>query len=255
MVSLPTQKQSIWQILCNSIKLWRAVLIKLFLFALICSIITSIPHYYVPTYYLPHFKQVLQYIVKHPFIILFYAMVSLIIFAAILHLVMTLLLTNKINYKQAFILGFKKLPFTLFALIAVLCTVFIFTNLLVFPGLFMSILLSMYLPLIIFENEGPFHAYKHSCKLVWNDWWRTAVTLAIPSVIFWTITNIIEGRASFEVVAKHAHSNFMWVFYHLIFTILYAGFLLWAGAILLLLLNDLKLRKGEKGLQISILPL
>ena len=72
MFLLPTQKQSIWQTLKNSLSLWKSAFKQLILLALACAIITTIPHYFIPEYYYPHFIKVLRYIAKHPYYVLTY---------------------------------------------------------------------------------------------------------------------------------------------------------------------------------------
>jgi hypothetical protein len=251
MFSLPTQKQSIWQILKNSVTLGKTVFNKLILLALFCSVISTLPHYYIPEYYYPQFTHVLHYIVKHPFILLSYFILTLILFTAVLYQLKLLLTSNKTHFLQAFLVGLKRLPFTFLGLVVTVVMVFIFVNLFVIPGYMVAIFLSMYLPLIILENEGPIHAYKHSYHLVWHDWWRTAIVLAIPNLLFWSLTHIIEGKTAHQIVLNHAYSHVLWMFYHLLWTLLYAVFIVWASSVLLLQLNDLKIRKGERPLQIA----
>lgn len=64
-----------------------------------------------------------------------------------------------------------------FTLISCLLLVFLSCMLgvlaLIVPGIFLFILFTMVQPLILFDERGCFAALKHSCKLVWGNWWRT----------------------------------------------------------------------------------
>lgn len=52
-----------------------------------------------------------------------------------------------------------------------------------FPGVFLSVMFMFCIPSIVLDNVGGFASLKTSWKLVWGNWWRSFVVIVIPVLI------------------------------------------------------------------------
>lgn len=109
---------------------------------------------------------------------------------------------------------------------------FIGMILLVFPGIFAFVLLSMVEPLILFNNQKVWAALNGSLKLVWGNWWRTfAVIFPLVIVNFWAgyiVSSSINQKWYFMILGNTIVAT---IFYPLFYSCV------------LVMFNDLKLRK------------
>lgn len=114
-------------------------------------------------------------------------------------------------------------------------------------GFFISIyiiyLLIFYLPLILTENKGIMAALKKSFRLVRGHWWKVFLLLVTPYVVYWIFLWILQGvlhiDMSMNVAWNNAHKA-LWVMFNVLFFALFVPF---EGALLLLQLRDLEIRK------------
>jgi hypothetical protein len=113
------------------------------------------------------------------------------------------------------------------------CICLLGTVALLFPGIFLFVLLIMVQPLILFDDKGCFAALKSSCKLVWGNWWHTFAILC-PLII----CNYAAGFCT-QIVSSHGYWWCGTLVSALIVTFLYPLFY----ACVLIQFDDLKLRR------------
>lgn len=56
--------------------------------------------------------------------------------------------------------------------------------LLLVPGLILMVSLWIFQAAVVLDSDRPLQALQRSHRLVWGNWWRTAIILSIPTVIF-----------------------------------------------------------------------
>lgn len=64
--------------------------------------------------------------------------------------------------------------------------------LLIVPGIFLSVSLSMFTLCILLEGDGVIESLRHSFRLVWGNWWRAAIVGTVVLIIYYVISLAIE---------------------------------------------------------------
>lgn len=62
----------------------------------------------------------------------------------------------------------------------------------VIPGIFLSVSLSMFALCILLEGDGVIESLRHSFRLVWGNWWRTAIVGTVVLIIYYVVSLAIE---------------------------------------------------------------
>lgn len=62
----------------------------------------------------------------------------------------------------------------------------------VIPGLILWLSLAFYALCIVLEGDGILESLKHSHRLVWGNWWRTAVIGTVVLIVYYVISLAIE---------------------------------------------------------------
>ena len=63
---------------------------------------------------------------------------------------------------------------------------------LIIPGIFLSLSLAFYALCIVLEGDGIIESLKHSHRLVWGHWWRTAIIATVVFVIYYIFSLAIQ---------------------------------------------------------------
>jgi hypothetical protein len=98
-------------------------------------------------------------------------------------------------------------------------------------------------PLIATENKGIFSAIERSASLVWNHWWRVFSVQITPWLVYFLTLMIIRNLLHIDI-----HIYFLEQEHHTLWPVLFqlgvfALFIPWIAAVLLIQLRDLELRK------------
>lgn len=64
--------------------------------------------------------------------------------------------------------------------------------LLIIPGIYLSVSLSMFTLCIILEGDGVIDSLRHSFRLIWGNWWRTAIVGTVVLIIYYVVSLAIE---------------------------------------------------------------
>lgn len=100
------------------------------------------------------------------------------------------------------------------------------------------------LPLILTEDKGVIAALKKSYSLVWGNWWKVVLLLIIPTLAYFITLCIIQRIFSIDLTIRYAEAyNYRDLLILIMNVILVALFVPLQGALLLLQLRDLELRK------------
>jgi hypothetical protein len=62
----------------------------------------------------------------------------------------------------------------------------------IIPGLIVWLTLAFYALCIVLEGDGILESLKHSHRLVWGNWWRTAVIGTVVLIVYYVISLAIE---------------------------------------------------------------
>lgn len=127
-------------------------------------------------------------------------------------------------------------------LIETIVIILIFASL-SFLILYISTLFIFIIPIIAIENTGIFLALERSISLVWNHWWRTISTQATPWIFYLVVLLAIKFIFNVEIhvyIMNQASYPLFGTFLHLV---IFALFIPWVAALLIIQLKDLELRK------------
>jgi len=64
--------------------------------------------------------------------------------------------------------------------------------LLIVPGMILWLSLAFYALCIVLEGDGVLESLKHSHRLVWGNWWRTAIIGTVVLVVYYVVSLAIE---------------------------------------------------------------
>ncbi len=110
--------------------------------------------------------------------------------------------------------------------------------------IYLFFLLIFYLPLILTENAGIISSLKRTILLVWNNWWLTFWVQSFPWVCYFFALCIIKFVAQINIhiffIAPVERYSLLATILHIF---LFAIFIPWSAATLLVQLRDLELRK------------
>lgn len=136
------------------------------------------------------------------------------------------------------------------AYLLVVVSVLLGLLLLVVPGIFLAVRLSMTIPALVLERLGPGQAYGRSWSLVAGNWWRTFAVLLLTMLILTIFTMVIGGGigAALGAAAPDAQGLAAVVVTAvniLVYVLLYPV----VAAILTVLYYDLRVRQEGHGLE------
>lgn len=164
-----------------------------------------------------------------------YVFVAAILLSAILFIAMALIYGLIILLNQYHVLFASNAFGVVLTVIAIIgqtiLTLYVFT------------LFFFYVPLIAIENKGIFTSLERSILLVWNHWWRTFSVQMTPWFYYFILLIIFRFvlNINIHIYFLEYGSHPIWTtFLHII---LFALFIPWVAALLLIQLNDLELRR------------
>jgi MFS family permease len=140
--------------------------------------------------------------------------------------------------------AFRRLPALFGAYLLITLTLIVGFVLLIIPGIYLGVALSMAFPALLFERLRPLRAYGRSFELVTGHWWRTFAILLLSLVIFAVISAALGGGLG-AILGSAAPGNeglaavFVTVLNILLSVVLYPI----AAGILTVLYYDLRVRK------------
>lgn len=269
-IKLSTQPETNSQLLARSLALYQATFPKVFYLGLILSIVAFIPRILFVATSTDFSSLHLSNPIRLMYILI--DLVSLIFFTAILWRMQC-----KSHHRRETILtdikiAFRKLPAifvaTIIQSLAISIVVISLVVLLYFfqlyaqPNLMTLLVFSLiailqvcvaiylffefyfYIVLIVTEDKGVLPALKRSIFLVWGNWWRTFLLQITPWVIYLVCIILIRNYLHFNLhiyfIKETVIATWPTTIIHIL---LFALFIPWAAANVLVQLRDLELRK------------
>lgn len=271
--ALATKPESVLQIMARSLRLYRASFSRVFLLAILASLVAFLPRLLLTLTGIDIFFNPGSFSLSSLWLIVTY-IANLFFFVGFLWRMQCVLLQTKESLADDFKIAIKKLPLiiaaallqsALFAIINlslgiyysyvgqnmaidVQNTNFFITTMCVLTFhmallIYIYFLFIMYLPLILTENQSILNALKKSAFLVWNNWWHTVIALILPWLCYALVLMLLR---SWLHIPLHLYfiteAPTLWVTILHIF--IFSLFLPWFGAVLLLQLRDLERRKN-----------
>lgn len=162
-------------------------------------------------------------------------LVSAFIYSAILYRINKIALQNDVGMAAAFNVARGKFLTVVLAMFIDLALVLSGLVALILPGIFLSVALFFYMPLILFNDNTAWESIKNSIKLVWGDWWRTFLVITFPLIIL-VLVSVFLG----EILGE---DNFLVDV--IVDLVIMPFFIPFFNALILVQFNDLKLRKAQ----------
>lgn len=247
MFQLAAQPQSIRQLFRDGFALWGSGFGVVVPFTLICMIVTHAPPFFFPELNTYDLSPVIQFIKGHPMAFLVFFLVNLVALNSILYRVYMVAKQRPDSFFAAILKAIQKLPYLICATVVATLLILLGLALFFLPGIYLMVLLSMYGPLIMFDDENPILAFKHSWELVQNYWWRTAIILLIPFTVYLSIVYFIDVNTSGLWVFTYPSGGEIWFFHNTLRMVASTLYLPWGFAMTVVLFNDLKLREKTDG--------
>jgi hypothetical protein len=122
------------------------------------------------------------------------------------------------------------------------------TLLLLIPGLILMVSLVLCFPTALFDGKGPVSALTESHRLVWGNWWRTAVMLTVGLIIIvviYVVAGLIVGIVAPLLIGGEAEDAALFALVSVLLIVVFMSLLLTPFYISLAtaIYWDLKLRK------------
>lgn len=242
MFTSSTQPQSVFAVLGNSCRLYKSTFFKLLPFSFIYAVLLSLPDLF---FHLAN--------AKHPvgggyfLATLLIDFVILWVIAVMLRIGGCVMRSNQDGQDNALLYGLRKYPIYFITAIIFLILLFVGTILLVFPGIYLHMLLMFYFTAIMLDNYDVIGSLKFSAQLVWGNWWRTFWVVFIPLLIMILIIIFFEVVVDIPVIllTRFKTGEIGWIS-HVAGIILITILLPWFTSVVLCQYHDLKLRRQAK---------
>lgn len=109
--------------------------------------------------------------------------------------------------------------------------------------LYISTLFVFFIPLITIENKGIFGSLQRSVSLVWNHWWRVFTLQLLPWFCYFIFLLVIKYGFKINIHIYFLGNTTQPLWVTLLHLIVFAFFVPWVAALLIVQLKDLELRK------------
>lgn len=246
MFQLPTTKSSILTVFKKTFLLWKHAWIEITGIALLFTAIAGVPHFFIPF----HTETVSELfsIIKdiQYFYPLFYFLFILFGYSLLLNRIKSSAQVPQKNFLQDLGNSLKSFPALILAFILFNIVVSLAQGVFIVPGIFLKVLLALYLPLVILEKRGPFKAFNYSCFLIWGNWWRTAIIFSIPLFVFIAILISAEESLAHLWVIRLEDGMTIKALHNLSRIVSYTLFMSFFSVLIVIQLNDLKIRETFK---------
>ncbi len=187
MLELPTnQPQPVAKILDDGMKLFFYSFPKVLPLVLADVLLSAMLHLIVPELNSPEPAVVIEALTNSVFYLFFYAVAMLILQAAIFYRIGMIFTQSDSGNIPALLQGVKKL-------LPIVLATWLYTFLsavgllILIPGILFAVSLRFFTPLILFDNATVLESLQHSHKLVWGNWWHTAMVLLIPLTMIFSV--------------------------------------------------------------------
>ncbi|MEM6582183.1 MAG: hypothetical protein AAF699_12955 [Pseudomonadota bacterium] len=244
MYEKPTAPLSIGGVLDDGFKLLRASFMAVLLFAILGSVFNQLPSLPIDETTAP------------ASVVIGFALIALLLFligwpwanGALIERMDAIASQRESSLGQASRVGVRRLLPMLGCYILYILAVMGGSILLLIPGIILGVSLILGPYLVIVENLGPVEALRRSHKLVWGDWWRTAIIFTVIVFVLLSLYVLIGLAGVFAGYNAAASGEevlpLSTIVAAIAVTIIVSAFVIPVlSAFSLSILNDLKLRK------------
>src|SRR3990167_414896 len=273
---LPSQPERYWQLMKRSLLLYRKSFFKTFLFALCFAVITFTPRYIAVSIGQESFIPG-PFLNSYHLLLLFIDIIALPFFIAIVWHMSCITRQVDEPAREDMMIGIHKVIKVFLAILIqaflILCLAFSFVTLQriylqeylqliqhtigalllsmffilqLFLLLYVQTLFVFLLPLIVIEKNSILNAIKNSILLVWNHWWRTFSFQATPWAIYLLILLTIKLIFGVNIHVFFIRDTHHHILAALSNTLIFALWIPWVAATMLVQLRDLELRIKRK---------
>ncbi len=242
MFQLSSRPQSFWDLLVDSLRVYKAIYLRTFFFFLLYTAMLLMPNVFL--YLSAHTKGTPFHPLWHSASEAVAGAIELWFLAVIFHSAYQIITQSKVTLAQSCLVATRKyFIYVIASLLFAIMSVIGFTVLFL-PGVFIQVLLGFFIFFILFENDGIIASMKHSAELVWGNWWRCFVFFMIPVICMIIVIEAFTHGFSFPVgflyenaveVSTLSSQFILWV--------LLMIFVPWLTSIMLCLYHDMKLRR------------
>lgn len=192
MLHLPKYHLSTFEVWLAAIKLWKISFKRVLPFAILFSLLAFLPYFFFSALdpvapfatELQTFEEIILFVI--------YTLLIILIGAIVYYCIYHKIIGTHWSYHKVITTSLRKLPALFIAILIYALAVFFGYALLIIPGIFFSVALTLYYPLMILDDLSPGAAFNESLNLVRGHWWQTAVIVSGPFLLFCLLTFIIE---------------------------------------------------------------
>ena len=258
MFELAKEPANIGRVIDGGIKLFTGSIKSVFLLALAATFIIYVPELLIRIItLLPVTSENITMGVLSIFLFLLMTILYITFYSALILKVWACARQETVELKQLIDKGFAVLVPVFLASVVYGIVVMIGMLLLILPGIYICVALSLYYYVIVIENLGPIEGLKRSFRLIKGHWWRTFLILFIPTMIFMLVFTVVGFVAviSAFVLTGFSEEGLMFeiimdIFNNLTQAVAVPFFI----SLMLVFYNDLKLRlegSAEKAEQLE----
>lgn len=117
---------------------------------------------------------------------------------------------------------------------------------------YLAVALSCTWPAVLLLGHGPVGALRHSIRLVWGNWWRVCAIYAVGAAAIMVLAILVAVLIALVVPALVADIPVMMAVYRVLANAMVAVVAPFAGALVLAVFGDLRVRKEGIDLQLRI---
>ncbi len=199
MYQRPTAPLSIGGVLDDGFRLLKASFGKVILLAMIAAIVSNLPNF-ITAGMTP--EETVEAMTQMGLLFLLLIPVSLVIFIAVVARINAVAENEEMSLGASIGVGLNRFFPMLGCWIVFTLAIMVGFLLLVIPGFILMISLSFAFYLVIVERQGPVEAIGNSHRLVWGNWWRTAVLMTIIMFIIAAVYMLIGVVSAAGVVVE-----------------------------------------------------
>ena len=191
MFKLPTQPQLTSEILGDSIKLFFFCFPKVLPLILVDVVLSILLHLHLPPL-TSDVTVIIASMMDSFHVVCLYLLVALLLHTAIFYRIGAIINEFDMGNFDALLQAIKK--FSPILLATVFYTFLVTIGfMVVVPGIIFIVSLQFFTPLILFEDAPVIESLQRSHKLVWENWFRTAIVLAIPFFFSMSMVGMLSG--------------------------------------------------------------
>ncbi|MBI5448614.1 MAG: hypothetical protein HY939_07845 [Gammaproteobacteria bacterium] len=245
---LLNQPASVLALYQHSLQLWTVTLRKIYPLALACTFIPLLCSQYVSlqTDVALLNANRFDYNDITPFtlcLLLLNVIISMASYATLLTYTRSLIDTQPLS---AWMLAKRiaiKTPLLVFSGFLAILSLFVGFILFILPGIYIFVVLFLFYPLVILEDNNPFKDFIHSFSLIKHHWWRTFFSLTLPIFLLTTFSLSCSKLLAYSLTPAHADTlrlSLRFLFQTLFMSVLFPWFCIQTLAVL----HDLRLRRA-----------